>query len=268
MKSTNICDTSEKPVVLQNKQTDKIKDNVLNNNSKDCQKETPLKQLDETSKVSPITVPDISICPKVIIRSGLAKRILRKNILSTNTIAQTTANIPNNAQTYPKTQPMISVLKKSPPNASQLPFSTNNFNESIVTVTNSLNVIQNIIVPINQDTLPHEVVMKTVAPRTKINLAEYRSRKEQNRNDNSKTNPPMKLVDVHHASTTTEPIKDDPKNPIWCEREIIPVWKVKSDMKEETNKSKPPTCDIGTQTYETTLSTKSSVDVVEKDEKR
>ena len=110
-------------------------------------------------------------------------------------------------------------------------------------------------------------------PRKKLNLAEYRSRREQNRSDNSRTNSPlqpMTLVYVHHASTTTEPIKDDPENLIWSEREIVSVLKPKLDTDEKTVRPKPITCDIAIQTYETVFEfpTKSLTDVDERFEQQ
>ena len=110
-------------------------------------------------------------------------------------------------------------------------------------------------------------------PRKKLNLAEYRSRREQNRSDNSRTNSPlqpMTLVYIHHASTTTEPIENDPNNLIWSEREIVSVLKPKLDADEKKVRPKPITRDIGIQTYETVFEfpTKSLIDVDERFDKR
>ncbi|KOC60266.1 Peroxisome proliferator-activated receptor gamma coactivator-related protein 1 [Habropoda laboriosa] len=104
-------------------------------------------------------------------------------------------------------------------------------------------------------------------------VLKYRSRREQNRSDNSRTNSPMQpmtLVYVHHASTTTEPIKDDPENLIWSEREIVSVLKPKVDVHEEKLRLKPSTCDIGIQTYETVFEfpPKSLIDVDERHEQQ
>ncbi|CAK9806843.1 Peroxisome proliferator-activated receptor gamma coactivator-related protein 1 [Anthophora quadrimaculata] len=164
---------------------------------------------------------------------------------------------------------MVSVLKK-PPNVQQVPIVMTS-NESVITTTNSLNdKVQNIIVQDSEKTLIQE---EKKPPRKKLNLAEYRSRREQNRSDNSRTNSPlqpMTLVYVHHAFTTTEPIKDDPQNLIWSEREIVSVLKPKVDVQEEKVRLKPSTCEIGIQTYETVFEfpTKSLTDVDERREQQ
>ncbi|CAK9800803.1 Peroxisome proliferator-activated receptor gamma coactivator-related protein 1 [Anthophora plagiata] len=80
----------------------------------------------------------------------------------------------------------------------------------------------------------------------------------------------MTLVYVHHAFTTTEPIKDNPQNLIWSEREIVSVLKPKVDVQEEKVRLKPSTCEIGIQTYETVFEfpTKSLTDVDERREQQ
>ncbi|XP_057340127.1 uncharacterized protein LOC130677396 isoform X3 [Microplitis mediator] len=149
---------------------------------------------------------------------------------------------------------MISVLKKPPINK------LIGLNESIITTKNSLNDdVQNIIV---QDTASTQALSSSSSlslvnvnekkpPRRKLNLAEYRSRRDQ-KSDSSRTSSPiqpMSLIYIHHASTTTEPIKDDPDNPIWSEREIVSMLKPKNMIDEP--RIKPITRDVTVQTYET-----------------
>jgi len=223
---TNVCDANRKPAVLQNK----IEDNLLENNRKETQKETPLKQSQDSSNSS--TIKNISVSNELStvkpfplsINSALARRIIRSQ-----------RNVPietNIAQTSPKTQ-YISVLK-NPPN-SQSSSLTNNFNENTITITNGLNnEVQNIIVQNTQDTLPHE---KEKTNRKKLNLEEYRERK--NKNCNNK---------VEIASSPN----------------ICTVEK-KSDIdKEEKNESKPSTCDVEIETVFESL----KVVNVQKKEKR
>lgn len=150
-------------------------------------------------------------------------------------------------------QKMISVLKK-PPQPSQT-LICNKPNESIVTTTNSLNnEVQNIIVQTPQPIEAQESDKTLPPPRKKLNLAEYRSRREQNRSDNSRTNSPiqpMTLVYIYHASTTTHPIQTDHDNVIWSEREIVSILKPKSEIEETKVDAKPSVRDASIQTNET-----------------
>ncbi|CAD1469478.1 unnamed protein product [Heterotrigona itama] len=96
------------------------------------------------------------------------------------------------------------------------------------------------------------------------------SRRERNRSDNGGTNSPlqpMTLVYVHHASTTTEPVQDDPENLIWSEREIVSVLKPKLDGNV---RPRPVTRDAVVQTYETAFEfpTRSLIDVDERFQRR
>lgn len=187
---------------------------------------------------------------------------LTTNILQIQDVVSKTKSIKTGNQ---RIKQMVSVLKK--PNI-QAPIVKVIPNESIVTTTNSLHdKVQNIIVQNNEKTCSEKDEKRP--PRKKLNLAEYRSRREQNRSDNSRTNSPvqpMKLIYVHHASTTTEPIKDDPQNLIWSEREIVSVLKPKQDIDEKKVCPKPSTCEIGIQTYETVFEfpPKSLIDVDER----
>lgn len=187
---------------------------------------------------------------------------LTTNILQIQDVVNKTKSIKTGNQ---RIKQMVSVLKK--PNI-QAPIVKVISNESIVTTTNSLHdKVQNIIVQSNEKTCSEKEEKRP--PRKKLNLAEYRSRREQNRSDNSRTNSPvqpMKLIYIHHASTTTEPIKDDPQNLIWSEREIVSVLKPKQDIDEKKVCPKPSTCEIGIQTYETVFEfpPKSLIDVDER----
>lgn len=190
------------------------------------------------------------------IQSALATSILqlRKGVLTKT----------KSFDTHSKPKQMVSVLKKPPmtPQKQQQQLlagcgggSGNYLKESIVTTTNSSNdQVQNIIV---QDTSSSDLDLVESKPtaaapaRRKLNLAEYRSRREQNRSDGSRTNSPvqpMALVYIHHVSTNTEPINDDPDNPIWSEREIVSVLKPKAEVEEERVQVKRPTRDRGMQT--------------------
>ncbi|XP_076176418.1 uncharacterized protein LOC143151298 isoform X3 [Ptiloglossa arizonensis] len=200
---------------------------------------------------------------KMKIRSALATSILQLQ----RDVLRKTKTVKTGTQ---KTKQMISVLKK--PLNIQLPILMTTSNESIITISNALNdKVHNIIVHDTEKTFPKEEESKP--PRRKLNLAEYRSRREQNRSDNSRTNSPiqpMTLVYVHHASTTTEPIKDDPGNLIWSEREIVSVLKPKIDIDEEKVRPKAVTCNVGIQTYETVFEfpSKSLIDVDERYEEQ
>lgn len=266
LESADICDTNKLAgFTLLNEQTHKINENRLESDKKDCQEKICLEQSrvsndslankPKSAKVSSKSSDKDS--PAYLIRSVLAQNILRsRNDLSKNTLPLNTP------------MQMISVLKK-PPNAQLL---KSNSDENIVTTINSLNnEVQNVIVQNTQDLASGEQAKKPPF-RKKLNLAEYRNRRDQNRSDNSRTNSPiqpMTLLYVHHASTTTEPIKNDSEDSIWSEREIVSILKPKSDINEEKNKSKPIMCDIGIQTYETVFEFKRSlVDSAEKNDKR
>ncbi|XP_012268335.2 serine/arginine repetitive matrix protein 2 isoform X2 [Athalia rosae] len=206
------------------------------------------------------TVTKPSPVHEMKIRSALATSILqlRKGVLTKTKPVLDIAN-GRRAGAYivgmetgnPKVQQMVSVLKKPPTGPPTTLAITSNPNESIVTTTNSSNgEVQNIIVQDFEQA--NEDVQKPV--RKKLNLAEYRSRRDKNRSDNSRTNSPiqpMTLIYIHHVSTTTEPIKDDPENPVWSEREIVSVLKPKADVEEEKNRPKVITHDVGIQTNET-----------------
>ncbi|XP_029156864.1 NK-tumor recognition protein-like [Nylanderia fulva] len=278
---TDIYDTSKLAVCTSlqtDKETDKINENRFEKGHKDYQQKICVEQSHLLKDSLAIKLPKNNvIIPNkssntdssvYIIHSALAKSILRND--SKNTL-----------QANSKTQ-MISVLKKPPPNASQSlnksqsSFLKSNSDETTVTTaTNSLNnKVENIILQDIKD-LPSDEQMKKPPFRKKLNLAEYRNRRDQNRSDNSRTNSPIQpkmLEYVHHASTTTEPIKNDPENPIWCEREIVlkSIFKPKSDIDEEKNKLKPLMCDVGIQTYETVFefSGRSLVDTAKKNDTR
>ncbi|XP_060822443.1 NK-tumor recognition protein-like isoform X4 [Bombus pascuorum] len=246
----------------------------LQNETKICRKETlaskgNCQQINISSNTTSCVISQnesastSNAIPQMKIHSALAANILqiRQGVLSK------TKSIKAGSQ---RTKQMVSVLKK--PLNVQVPIVKTISNENIVTTTNSLHdKVQNIIVQDSEKTFTKEEEKKP--PRKKLNLAEYRSRREQNRSDNSRTNSPlqpMTLVYIHHASTTTEPIKDDPKNLIWSEREIVSVLKPKLDVEEKTVRPKPLTYDIGIQTYETVFEfpPKSLIDVDERHKQR
>ncbi|XP_068974469.1 NK-tumor recognition protein-like isoform X6 [Bombus flavifrons] len=246
----------------------------LQNETKICRKETlaskgNCQQINISSNTTSCVISQnesastSNAIPQMKIHSALAANILqiRQGVLSK------TKSIKAGTQ---RTKQMVSVLKK--PLNVQVPVVKTISNENIVTTTNSLHdKVQNIIVQDSVKTFTKEEEKKP--PRKKLNLAEYRSRREQNRSDNSRTNSPlqpMTLVYIHHASTTTEPIKDDPKNLIWSEREIVSVLKPKLDVDEKTVRPKPLTYDIGIQTYETVFEfpPKSLIDVDERHKQR
>ncbi|XP_050481658.1 NK-tumor recognition protein-like isoform X4 [Bombus huntii] len=246
----------------------------LQNETKICRKETlaskgNCQQINISSNTTSCVISQnkststSNAIPQMKIHSALAANILqiRQDVLNK------TKSIKAGSQ---RTKQMVSVLKK--PLNVQVPVVKTISNENIVTTTNSLHdKVQNIIVQNSVKTFIKEEEKKP--PRKKLNLAEYRSRREQNRSDNSRTNSPlqpMTLVYIHHASTTTEPIKDDPKNLIWSEREIVSVLKPKLDVDEKTVRPKPLTYDIGIQTYETVFEfpPKSLIDVDERHKQR
>ncbi|KAK2584070.1 hypothetical protein KPH14_006517 [Odynerus spinipes] len=269
LESGEISDNSEETSSCNSNHVNEVKKQI-NNQVKVYSKDTQLQEQDAkhfSNSLLPENVPKVQSAPsnkptpvyEMKIRSALATSILqlRKDAL-------------NNMKSIQPGKQMVSVLKK-PPNTAQ-PVLTTNPNESIVTTTNSSNdEVQNIIIQNTQEEPLKEETKKP--PRRKLNLAEYRSRREQNKSDSSRTNSPiqpMTLVYVHHASTTTEPIKDNPENLAWCEREIISVLKPKADLDEEKMRPKPTTKEIGIQTYETVFEfpTKSLVDIDERNEEQ
>lgn len=242
----------------------------LQNETKEFQKGTlPDQHIKNTSSSSSTSNCSVNQDKSTLSNNSTHEMKIRSALATS--ILQFQRDILNQAKGTQKAKQMVSVLKK-PPNSQQLPVITTTANESIVTTTNSSNdKVQNIIVQDTETSVQREEERKP--PRRKLNLAEYRSRREQNRSDNSRTNSPiqpMALVYVHHASTTTEPIKDDPENLIWSEREIVSVLKPKVDIDEEKARPKPLTCDIGIQTYETVFEfpPKSLVDVDERCEEQ
>lgn len=269
LESVGICDTNKLAGLL-NKQTHKINENRLESDYY-CQEKIYLKQshvskdslaikLSKSMKVSNVSSKssESKDSPVYLIRSVLAQNILRSR-----------NDLPKNI--LPLSTPMVSVLKK-PPNISQS-LLKNNSDENTVTTTNSLNnEVQNIIVQNTQDLASGEQAKKPPF-RKKLNLEEYRNRRDQNRSDNSRTNSPIQhttLSYAYHAFTITEPIKNDSGNLIWSEKEFTPIFKPKSDIDEGKNKSKPLMYDIGIQTYETVFefTKKSLVDTIEKNDKR
>ncbi|OXU18359.1 hypothetical protein TSAR_013472 [Trichomalopsis sarcophagae] len=250
LESGDVSDASEEQTPASKVKKSLLQDTPPSKESKELKKNPAHGSiLDSSNKVSLINKPPTTNSAKPVyemkIQSALATSILqlRKGVLTK------TKSLDNH-----KPKQMVSVLKKPPVATTPQKIFGSNLKESIVTTTNSSNdQVQNIIV---QDTaeieLPEETEKKP--PRRKLNLAEYRSRREQNRSDGSRTNSPiqpMTLLYIHHASTNTEPINDDLENPVWSEREIVSVLKPKAELEEEKLKPKRPTRDRGMQTTET-----------------
>ncbi|XP_078034696.1 uncharacterized protein LOC144468821 [Augochlora pura] len=202
--------------------------------------------------------------PEIKIRSALATSILQLQRGALNKTKCMNGEVQ-------KTKQMISVLKK-PLNVQPSSVVISNTCENAVIINNDSNDQKQCIIIQNTDEkLTQEEDRKP--PRKKLNLAEYRSRREQNRSDNSRTNSPiqpMTLVYIHHVSTTTEPIKDDFGSLNWSEREIVSILKPKGDVDEEKVHPKPTTCDVGIQTYETVFEfpPKTLIDVDDRDEEK
>ncbi|XP_076293648.1 uncharacterized protein LOC143215420 [Lasioglossum baleicum] len=197
--------------------------------------------------------------PEMKIRSALATSILQ---LQRGVLRKTKSVYGENQ----RTKQMVSVLKK-PLNAQLPTVVITNAGENVLTTNNGSNDKNESIVENTEEKLTQDEERKP--PRKKLNLAEYRSRREQNRSDNSRTSSPlqpMTLVYIHHVSTTTEPIKDDFGSLNWSEREIVSILKPKADVDEEKVSPKPQTCDVGMQTYETVFEfpPKSLIDVDER----
>lgn len=253
---------------------------------KEQQQDSLLKQTNNSivSKLNNIkSVMKPSPVHEMKIRSALATSILQlrkgvitktKPVLDGVNARRPGAYIVGMETGNPKVKQMVSVLKKPPNCATSTSSSTlisSNPKESIVTTTNSSNgEVQNIIVQeVEQVNEEEEELKKPV--RRKLNLAEYRSRRDKNRSDNSRTNSPvqpMTLIYIHHVSTTTEPIKDDPENPVWSEREIVSVLKPKADIEEEKNRPKVVTHEIGIQTNETVFDSPAQTNTTVSNEKR
>ncbi|XP_011691898.1 PREDICTED: homeobox protein 2 [Wasmannia auropunctata] len=243
----NVCVASQKSRQKLSVLKNKINDNWLENNSKDCQKETPSKQpeTDDDSSNNSSSVKDINVMAEhpttslPVIRSALANRIIQRDLQAHRSVLSKT-NIAISKTQY------ISVLK-NPPNAPQS--SLNNLNENIVTTTDSLNnKIENVIVQNTEDTLLYKKE-ETNAPQKKkiLNLDEYYNRKDKNRNNKITAKPsPTKLVAIFHVSTNLNvPInRNNPKASFCCEREYTQITKKISEIIEEKNKPKPSTRDI------------------------
>lgn len=236
---------------------------------KECPKDTQLQEQNAKHSSSTLLLENIPKAQNASLSKPTPVYEMKIRSALATSILQLRKDSLNNIRSVQPNKQMVSVLKK-PPNAVQ-PIITTNPNESIVTTTNSSNdEVQNIIIQNTQESLIEDTKKP---PRRKLNLAEYRSRREQNRSDSSRTNSPiqpMALLYVHYASTTTEPIKDNTGNLSWCEREIISVLKPKADLDEEKGKPKPPTSEMGIQTYETVFEfpTKSLMDIDERNEEQ
>ncbi|XP_019699791.1 NK-tumor recognition protein isoform X2 [Harpegnathos saltator] len=126
--------------------------------------------------------------------------------------------------------PMVSVLKK--PNTQNL--------------IPSSNIKENIIV--NTDDIKNTVQQSTDLdkPKKKLNLEEYRKKRERIDSKSGNSSIKRKLVYLYNACTTTEPFFDKGEM-IWSKNEIEEAVKSISDFTE----TKSTTCDVAVQTYET-----------------
>ena len=180
------------------------------------------------SKSTPSSISNVNSKPayEMKIQSALASSILQQH----------KGGVLTKTKPFDSKQQMVSVLKKPPQQQQLRP------NESIVTTINSSNdEVHNIIVQ-PQTPVVNEKSEPSQPPRKKLNLAEYRSRRE----NTGIENVPTALLYTHHASTSTEPISSEQQ--IWCEREIVPVFKSKTELEQEKNKPKPSTRIVGIQT--------------------
>ncbi|KAL2726985.1 serine/arginine repetitive matrix protein 2-like isoform X1 [Vespula squamosa] len=244
-----ISDNSEELLSYKSNRMNGVKKQI-SKQIKECPKDTQLQEQNSKHSSSNLSLENIPKAQNASLNKPTPVYEMKIRSALATSILQLRKDALNNIRSIQPNKQMVSVLKK-PPNTVQ-PILTTNPNESIVTTTNSSNdEIQNIIIQNTQESSKEETKKP---PRRKLNLAEYRSRREQNRSDSSRTNSPiqpMALLYVHHASTTTEPIKDNSGNLSWCEREIISVLKPKADLDEEKVKRKLPTSEMGIQTYET-----------------
>lgn len=103
--------------------------------------------------------------------------------------------------------------------------------------------------------------VETKPVKKKLNLAEYRSRRDKNSDGSRSTLPiqPMSLMYQHHVATTTEPELDGMKNLVWAQMELSSYLKPKIEIEEEKNRPKPPTKEVGVQTGEAVFALVESV---------
>lgn len=151
-------------------------------------------------------------------------------------------NARNKANSVEKDQKLISILKKQPI-FEQSSSSISNSKESAPTITNnSSNEIADIPLPpavnISSQKEEHKKVKK-------MTVEEYRRRREQNRQGGIRTDSSRTiLIDIYHASTTTDSIGDNPM----VTKEIVGVLKTQTEIEQQKKRPKPSTCDIETQT--------------------
>lgn len=180
-----------------------------------------------------------------LIRSKMAVSILQRD--QSNRKELNLNNPPQAAATTPRMQQMVSVLK-NPPTATQPSSLASKPKENIVTTVNSSNdPVQNIILQDAHDSAAAREETKKPS-RKKLNLAEYRNRRDLNTSGSSPIQRTT-LVYFNHAFTTTEPITDNDKL-VWVERTFTAIPRSQAEIEEEKNRPKS-TCDKGVQTYET-----------------
>ena len=248
LESGDVSDASEDRTSVNSPGTTKLK-GLSSENIK--RKEFPLNKINFKQKIE--SKPAIKASPTVSLSKPTPEMKIQ-SVLATSILQLRKGGVLTKTKPIEGTQKMVSVLKK-PPKATQPPLLCINSNESIVTTTNSSNnEVQNIIIQ-NTQFDSQEDLKKP--PRKKLNLAEYRSRREQNRSDSSRTSSPiqpMTLVYIHHVSTTTTPVQGDLESLVWSEREIVSVLKPKSDFEDEKVRPKPKLREAAAQTNETVFS--------------
>ncbi|XP_014479461.1 PREDICTED: uncharacterized protein LOC106746862 isoform X2 [Dinoponera quadriceps] len=151
-------------------------------------------------------------------------------------------------QTGPKALQLVSVLKKQQNSSTQCSILTKNIKESIVTTINSSNdEIKNIIQQDNTENIPVQETKKPI--RKKLNLEEYRKKREFSNNSNKTgISVQRKLVYLYNAYTMTKPFVEKGEE-IWSGCEIDTA--IKSVLDNDAGNTKLLNCDAAVQTYET-----------------
>jgi len=250
-KLANVFDKTKKQVISisANTKTDKINDTAPENkyrsvnqkiNIIQCQK-IPLKQSQENNSLSMKNVNAPNKATK--------RRLFEGEVKIQSALAASIIESRNNTQ-MGKRRKMVSVLK-NPPIVSQSSLLKSNCNENVASIPSNVNKylerVQNLIVQNTSESLQEE---EKKQPRRKLNLAEYRNRRDLTSNND--TNFPTQWKYVYHSYTMTNPLKDKLNNPIWSETEFL-LQEIKSETKLSSHS-------IGIQTYETVFEfSKSSI---------
>ena len=252
--SKNSCETTEKKIESStelNSQSLKI-----NSQTSEIKRSRTMITGAVNNKISP---PKNEPAYEMKIRSALAKTIMKAGKINASKNLGTVND--SKSTNVPQRPAMVSLLK----NRSQLATSTGvqspnsipcNKNSKTTVVEERKSPPESEQEQEQED--PSGKVEKKPVPRRKLNLAEYRSRREMSRSDKDGASSPMPMVQpmtllyIHHVATSTEPITiNDPQNPVWCEREIVSVLKIKTELEEAKTKKKAECREIATQTNET-----------------